>query len=566
MRPRKVRRFASSLATFISDEVPLASLHVGLASARSWANPRPWFAVRILAIAHTAASSVHGSKSWLTILAACLGIAVATYNTTAIMTALPAIRSSLDIDAQTVQWIVNIYMLSAAVMMAAMGRFADIFGKLRMYLIGVGTFAAGSIVIIFAGDAVVMLAGRTLQGIGTAGIVSTSAALISVATPEEKRSQALGLWAGGAALGFALGPLIGGTLTDLVSWRVIFVVDIPLLAIAALVCLLIGRSGIAAARSETETTVDYLGLLLLVVTLGTFVYGLTSGVEAGWMSLQTLALFTVAALGGIAFAVWEHRAIEPLVNFGFFTQNRYVAGTLGMFLTGMLMTGALYYTNLFVQTPGALHFTALQAGLAMLPFTLTMFVTSLAAPRLLGSLSFRWPVTIGMLALAAGYWLMQNTTNQTAYADLYGALMILGFGSGLCYALLPRVGLRGLPDESAGQGSGVINTCYFIGLAIGTAAGSLVAAHIKRVLVVPVISQLMPEASDRVSLDLVLVHGSQSQIDHALARVPPDIAHKLRVAMQEVSDNAFDGVMELMTVVALIGAALCVLLIRGERT
>lgn len=522
--------------------------------------------MRSLTIAHTTASSVHGSKPWLTVLAACLGLAVATYNTTAIMTALPAIRSSLDLDTQTLQWVINIYMLSAAVMMAAMGRFADIFGKSRMFLIGLGTFAAGSIVIIFAGDAVMMLAGRTLQGIGTAGIVSTSAALISVATPEEKRAQALGLWAGSAALGFALGPLIGGALTDIVSWRGIFVLDLPLLAIAALLCLRIERSGVAAVRSKTDTTVDYLGVLLLIVTLGTFVYGLTSGLEAGWTSLQTLALFSIAALGGIAFAVWERMAADPLVDFGFFAQSRYVAGTLGMFFAGVLMMGALYYTNLFIQTPGALHFTAFHAGLAMLPFTLTMFVTSLAMPRLLGSYSFRWPTTIGMLALAAGYWLTQDTSNQTAYADLYGKLMILGFGAGVCYALLPRVGLRGLPDESAGQGSGVINTCYFIGLAIGTASGGIVAAHIKRVLVGPVIENLMPGTTGRASLDLVLVHGSQSQIDHALARVPADIAHKLRMAMQEVSDNAFDGVMEMMTVVALIGAVLCAVLIRGART
>lgn len=517
-------------------------------------------------MAPTTANAVHGSKSWLVILAVCVGMVVVAYNTTAVMTALPAIKSSLGMDAQTLQWVINIYMLAAAVSMIAMGRCADIFGKMRLFIVGIGTFAVGSIAIIFAGDAVAVLVGRVFQGIGAAGIMSTSVALVTVATPEEKRAQALGLWAGAVAFGFALGPLIGGIATDTISWRAIFVLDIPLLAITAFLCFWIKRAGLVPRSLQAGTTIDYLGVVLLIVTLGTLVYGLTNGHVSGWTSVQTLSLFAIAVLGGVAFAFRESRASDPLVYFSFFRHSRYVAGTLGMFLAGIMMMGILYFFNIFMQAPAGLGFTALQAGLGLLPFTLMMFVLSLTGPPLLTPYSFRWPVTIGMLALAAGFWLMHDTTNQTSYAELWWKLMIVGVGVGLCFSLLPRVALRGLPDENAGQGSGVVNTCFFVGLAIGTAAGGVVAARIQHEFIGPIIATLAPETSDSRTLELALVHGSQSQIDSALKHVSPDAAEKLRVAMQEVADNAFAGVMEMMTLVGLIGAVLCVVLIRGART
>jgi MFS family permease len=151
----------------------------------------------------TQTKAVDGSKSWIVVLAACIGMVVVAYNTTAVMTVLPEVKASLDLDAQTLQWVMNIYMLSAAVAIAAMGRFADIFGAMRIFGIALGAFTVGSLAIAFAFDAVMILAGRIFQGLGCAGIMSTSVALVTLATPEDKRSQALGLWSGAMAFGFA---------------------------------------------------------------------------------------------------------------------------------------------------------------------------------------------------------------------------------------------------------------------------------------------------------------------------------------------------------------------------
>ena len=514
-------------------------------------------------MAQTTANSVSGSKAWLVVAAACLGTSVVAYNSNAVITALLAIKSSLDLEPQTVQWVVNSYMLASAALIAVMGRFADIFGKLRIFLIGTAIFAAGSLIIVFAEAGWMVLLGRLCQGMGGAAIFTVSAALISVATVEEKRAAALGLWSASIGFGYGVGPLIGGYLADSVSWRGIFVVDILVLAIAALLGFRVMRLGLIREDRDPDVQVDYWGVALLVVTLGALVYGLTNGHRAGWTSLQTFLLFGTAGLGAILFALQERRAPDPLVYFSFFRHGRYVAATFGMFVTGFLFLGVLYFYNLFVQSPGGLHFTPLEAGFSMLPFTLAIFVVSLVAPRLLAPYSFHWPVTIGMLTLAAGAWLTHFSTDQSSYWELWWKLAILGTGIGLNLSTLPRVGLRALPDESTGQGSGVISTCLYIGIAVGIAAGGVVAAHIKRSLIGPVVQALTSGSTNTHALEMVLTHGSRSQIEKAVSQFSPADTEKIRAAIQDSLDNAFAGVMEMMSVLALVGAIVCFLAIRG---
>ena len=514
-------------------------------------------------MAQTTANAVSGSKAWLVVAAACLGTSVVAYNSNAVITALLAIESSLDLDSQTLQWVVNAYMLACAALIAVMGRFADIFGKLRIFLIGIAIFAAGSVIILFAEAGWMVLLGRASQGMGGAAIFTVAAALISVATPEEKRAAALGLWSASIGFGYGVGPLIGGYLADSISWRGIFVVDVLLLAVTALLGLWVARLGLVAEKRDADVKVDYLGVALLVVTLGTLVYGLTNGHRAGWTSVQTFLLFGTAALGAILFALQERRAPDPLVYFSFFRHGRYIAATFGMFVTGFLFLGVLYFYNLFVQSPGGLHFTPLEAGFSMLPFTLAIFVVSLIAPRLLAPYSFHWPVTIGMITLTAGAWLMHYATDQSSYWELWWKLAILGTGIGLSLSTLPRVGLRALPDESAGQGSGVISTCLYIGIAVSIATGGVVTAHIKRSLIGPVVQALTSGSTNTDALEMTLTHGSRSQIEKAVSQFSAADAEKIRTAMQDSLDNAFAGVMEMMAVLALVGAVVCFLAIRG---
>jgi MFS family permease len=329
------------------------------------------------------ASHDDASTSRLVVLAACLGQFLVAYNTTAVMTVLPALGVAFGMSAEALQWVMNAYMLTCAVLITAAGRLADSFGTMRVFVVSLGLFAAGTATILGAGDAAMMLVGRSLQGAGAAGLTSTSLALINVATPEGQRARAVGLWAGAVAFGFGVGPVLGGIMTIAIDWRGPFVLDILFLAAAALPCLWASRFAGAPQAGGAGQGIDYAGIALLAVALGSLLYALSGANRVGWTAPQTLALLAIALIAACAFVVRERRASAPLVCLGFFRRRDYVAGLAGMFLVGFLQMGVIYFFNLFAQAPSALHFTALEAGLALLPFTLMMFVQSLAVPRLL---------------------------------------------------------------------------------------------------------------------------------------------------------------------------------------
>lgn len=501
---------------------------------------------------------------WLVVAAACAGAFAVAYNTTAVMTALPAIKSSLDLDVDTLQWVINLYMLAAAATLAAMGHFGDTFGLTRMFAIGLGLFGLGSVTIALSGDAVILLAGRGLQGLGVATLMAISVALISVSAPPDKRASAHGVWAATMALGFALGPLIGGTLTDILSWRAIFGLDVVILAVAAFLCFRVAREGLVPHTPNADKRIDFPGIALLFVTLAAFLYGLTSGQLLGWTSLQTLALFALTAAAGAGFLWRELHAAEPLIELGFLRHLDYAAATIGMFLNGVTQIGVLYFTNLFLQAPDGMNLSAAQAGLALLPFTGAMFVISLVLPRLIATGKYRIPLVAGMLILAAGYWAMHTIDHQTPYGAVWWPLAILGVGVGFNLALQPRLGLGALPDANAGQGSGVLTTALYAGLATGTALGGVVTSQIKRNILDPVVGSLASQTPDLDALKVTLVHGSESQIERAMAQVPHADVDKLQSAMLSAFDNGFSGVMILMMLMALLGAVVCAVLIRPE--
>jgi hypothetical protein len=239
------------------------------------------------------------------------------------------------------------------------------------------------------------------------------------------------------------------------------------------------------------------------------------------------------------------------------------SATFGMFLTGAMLIGVLYFLNLFMQAPGGLDFTVFQAGVALLPFTLAMGAVSVTVPRLLPPAGFRFAVTIGMLMLAAGFWLLHGTNDQTPYRDLWWKLVVLGTGIGLAFSLLPRAGLRELRDENAGQGAGIINTFLFVGLSIGIAAGSIVAAEIRHAYIGPILEKLMPNTSDLKPVEMALLHGSRTEVDQTLKQFPAESAGEINAAIVQVLDDAFAGVTELMMILGLIGCVLCFFLLRA---
>lgn len=394
--------------------------------------------------------------------------------------------------------------------------------------------------------------------------MSSSVALVDVTTEKSKRSMALGIWAGMTALGLGGGPLVAGALIAATSWRGVFAVDLVLIAVVAVLCVRIAWLKLITPTQRKAVPIDYIGSVLLVVALSPFVYGLSAAQTAGWISTQTLGLFAITVAGAVAFAVRERYAVEPLVYFSFFRHPRFIVATFGAFVCGVVFGGLFYFFSLYAQSSSGLGYTALGAGAAILPFTVPTALLSITVPHLVEKISLRWPITIGMLLMAAGMWLLSQTTAEMTYADLWWRLLFVGAGTGVVYPLMSIVGLRALPEEHAGQGSGIIVMCIFMGLSVGLPAGGTLLGIVRHDALAATIGGLSNAPANALQWVHDLAHGSAIQVKQVLTYFSTADAAKINETLNTLGASEFAGIMMLFMIVALIGAVTSFVLIRPQ--
>lgn len=489
------------------------------------------------------------------------GLAVA-YNSGAVMASSPFMKIDLDLDANTLQWIMISYILVATGLVGVMGGFADIFGRLRLLIFGAVMFIAGSLICIIADNGAVVIVGRAIQGLGGAAIFGTGLAVLTVATPEALRTLALGMWAAATALGQGLGPLIGGGLTDAIDWRAIFAFDIVLLMGGLFACVLLARNHLVPEDPARHNGIDYLGAALMMLALALLTLAMTRGQQQGWGSTQIVLLLAFAAAAGVGFIARERHAERPLFQLRFFREPSYMAAATGTFVAGFGIFGLIYYFNVFFQAPDGPDYSAFRAGLALLPCTMLFFVGSIGFPRLLTGYDLHWPTTLGMVLLASGFWFLSNVTIATAYAEIWWRLALIGLGFGLTFGLLPRVGLRDLPDADAGQGSGVINVFLYVGFTFGIAACGVVVNAVRHDIVKKAVDALAFVPENRTQVIHDLAHGSNSVVDKVLNSLDPADATNIKSALSNALEAGFGGAMMLLALASVIGAVLCGVLLR----
>ncbi|MEM9473621.1 MAG: MFS transporter, partial [Pseudomonadota bacterium] len=373
---------------------------------------------------------------------------------------------------------------------------------------------------------------------------------------------ALGMWAAATALGQGIGPLIGGGLTDAIDWRAIFAFDVVLLAAGLFACVLLARKNIVPEDAERHGGIDYLGAGLMMIALVALTLAMTRGQRLGWGSAEIVGLLVIFVIASIGFVAREWRTETPLFRLSFFREASYVAAAAGTFVSGFGIFGLIYYFNVFFQSPEGPDYTAFQAGLALLPCTMLFFVGSIGFPRLLTNYDLHWPTTLGMVLLACGFWFLSHITVATAYADVSWRLALIGLGFGLTFGLLPRVGLRDLPDADAGQGSGVINVCLYIGFTFGIAACGVVVNALRHDIVEEAVQALASAPANPRQVVRDLAHGSNSVIERTLKTFDGADAAVINAALARALEAGFAGAMTLLALTAVIGALLCGLLLR----
>jgi EmrB/QacA subfamily drug resistance transporter len=386
------------------------------------------------------------------IAAAVLGSGVAFLDSTVVNAALPAISRDLHADLADLQWVLTGYLLTMGSLLVIGGSLGDLFGRRRVFVIGLVGFAGASFLCGIAPSTGTLIAARAVQGIAAALLVPGSLAIISASFHPDDRGRAIGAWSGLAGISTAVGPFLGGWLIDSVTWRAVFFINLPLVAITVAIAL---RHVPETRDVDATRHVDVLGGGLLALALAGVVYALIDGPSNGW-GVGAVGLGVVGVLGFVAFVIVEARSSHPMVPLGIF-RSRQFSGANAVTLAVYAALGAVTFL-LVVHLQTDLGYSALEAGASLLPLTILMLLFSARAGELAQQIGPRLPMTVGPLVVGAGMALLGRVTSGASYlGDVMPGVAVLGLGLTITVAPLTATVLGAIDDHHAGIGSAINN-------------------------------------------------------------------------------------------------------------
>lgn len=397
------------------------------------------------------------------LFAMAVGILVVANDFTALSVAIPAIEKTFNSDVTTAQWVVNSYAMVFGIVIVTGGRLADMFGRRRMFLIGAGIFAVFSVIGGLAPDIRLLLACRAIMGIGGALMWPAVLGMTYEIVPDSRAGLAGGLIIGVAGIGNAMGPLLGGVLTDTLGWQWIFFINAPvaLLGIAT-VLLVVPRD----KPTDPGQRIDYGGIVVLTVGLLALLLALDWGVDRGWTDPVILLLFALAAFCLIGFGLYENRLGETaLVPRSVMRKLTFAMATLATLMIAAVFFGALIYLPQFMIKN--LGFTAIGAGAGLLPVMLTFALVSFVAGRVYEVLGAKLMVSVGAALLAGGMFLLSAIQPGTTYDQLVPGMIVLGIGIGIFYSSTTTAGVTALDSSQSSLAGAIIYMANVAGGAIG---------------------------------------------------------------------------------------------------
>jgi EmrB/QacA subfamily drug resistance transporter len=415
-------------------------------------------------------------KRWLALVVLCLGELMIVLDTTIVNVALPSIRTDLAFTETSLVWVVNAYMLTFGGFLLLGGRLGDLYGHRRLFLIGLAVFTLASLVCGLSGSQALLIIARAVQGLGGAVVSAIALSLImDLFTEPEERAKAMGVYGFVCAGGGSIGVLLGGLLTGAFNWHWIFLVNLPIGAAVFALCLPLLPASHGAASGAR---LDVAGAGTVTSSLLLAVYAIVDGNQAGWGSVQTLSLLGAAIVLMALFLAIEARAGTPLMPLALFRlRNVATANGVGV-LWAAAMFAWFFISALYMQI--VLGYSPMQVGLAFLPANLIMAVFSLGlSARLVMRWGIRRPLALGLLLAAAGLALFARApVAGSAVADVLPGMLLLGLGAGMAFNPVLLAAMSDVAPSESGIASGVVNTSFMMGGALGLAVlASLAAAR-----------------------------------------------------------------------------------------
>ena len=400
------------------------------------------------------------------LVATCLSTLVVNANTSAVSILLPAISADTGTSVETLQWAVTGYSLVGAAVIITSGSLGDVFGRKRIFQLGLLLFVASCVLIALSTTGGMVIAGRVIQGAAGSTILACGLSLLSVANSGQAQLRAVSLWGAAAAVGAAAGPLVGGVLVEVTGWQGLFWVD----AVIAVVCIVITAVSVAESRDpDRPRSIDLAGTVLVALTLAPVILALSKGSDWGWTSLATLGCLAVGVAAGVAFVAVERRVKVPLLDLALLRNRVLVGSTLAILIGAGTINALMYLLSLYFQDPAALGFSPLQAGLGTLPATVGLVAVAPLVPRLAAKFGGRNVVGAGFAIMAAGFAAIGLSQSSWAYLAFVLPLIAVAIGMGLSNGPASSAATAAVPANQVGEASGVSNMARYIGAAVATA-------------------------------------------------------------------------------------------------
>jgi EmrB/QacA subfamily drug resistance transporter len=411
--------------------------------------------------------TARSSGRWFALMVLCLGALMIVLDTTIVNVALPSIRQDLGFSETSLAWVVNAYLLTFGGFLLLGGRLGDLFGHRRLFLIGITLFTLASFACGMARAQAFLVTARAIQGIGGAVVSAVALSLImALFTKPAERAKAMGFFGFVAAGGGSIGVLLGGILTNVLNWHWVFLVNLPVgvaVVVLSLVLLPSGRGPATTARLDIAGAITVTASLLLAV------YAIVNGNQVGWTSGQTIGLLAASAALLALFLVIEARVRAPLMPLSLFRlRNVATANVIGVLWTAAMFAW-FFLSALYLQL--VLGYRPLEVGLAFLPANMIMAVFSLGlSARLVTRFGIRLPIVVGLLLAASGLALFARAPVGGSFAtDVLPGMTLLGFGAGMAFNPVLLAALNDVAPEDSGLASGVVNTSFMMGGALGLA-------------------------------------------------------------------------------------------------
>jgi EmrB/QacA subfamily drug resistance transporter len=464
---------------------------------------------------------VNFMRKWLPLITVCLGTLMLLIDVTIVNVALPDMAKDLKTSFSSLQWVVDAYALVLAALVLGTGSIADLVGHRRAYVAGLALFAVSSLVCGLSPNAGALVAARAVQGIGAAAMFATTFALLNSNYTGRDRGVAYGLWGAVSGASAAIGPIAGGLLTQGISWRWIFFVNLPVSVAAIALCVLVLEDAHAPMRGR----VDVPGIVTFTAVAGTLTYGLIHANEHGWSQPATWAWLVASPLVLIAFVLIEVRTRQPMLDLGLMRNRSFVGILLAAGLLALAAFASFTYTSIWLQS--VLGLSPIEAGLTGLPLSLAAFVVSASIGRFLHGAKPGPIIGGGVLLIGAGGLVGAALVHGSAsWPELIPGFLLVGIGVGLATPTLSSAAMASVPVQRGGMAAGAVNTSRQLGFAIGIAGlGSVFEARAQHVLAgrqVPHASQVARAVSGGQA-PIVLrkapaaLHGALDKTIHAAA-------------------------------------------------